>query len=146
MTLYNKMNVYLANLTIFYKKVHNLHWNVKGHNFFGLHQKYDDLYNEFQDKIDEVAERLLSLGQTPVSNYKEVLALGTIKERESKPVAGLESVEIFLKDLEALIKETYELIELCAEKDDPGSEDLFTGYLKDYEKHRWMFESIIEKV
>ena len=145
MDLYNKMNVYLANLTIFYKKVHNLHWNVKGRNFFGLHQQYDELYNEFQDKIDEVAERLLSLGKTPVSSYNEVLAMGTIKERESKPVASLESVEIFLKDLEALTKETYELIELCAENNDPGSEDLFTGYVKDYEKHRWMFESFVEK-
>jgi len=143
MDLYKKMNAYLADLTIFYKKVHNLHWNVQGRSFFALHAKYDEMYNELQGKIDEVAERLLSLGHTPVSSYKEALALATIKERESKPVGCVESVEIFLKDLEAIIKDTYELIELCDDNDDPGSEDTFTAYVKDYEKHRWMFKSYL---
>ncbi len=143
MDFFKKVNIYLANLTVMYKKVHNLHWNVQGRIFFGLHLKYDELYREFQDKIDEVAERLLSLGHTPVSSYREVLAIATIQERESKPVECEESVRIFLEDLEDLIEDSYDLTELCDDQDDPAGADLFTGYIADFEKHRWMFRALL---
>lgn len=146
MELFTKVNVYLANLTILYKKVQNLHWNIKGKEFFGLHQKYDDIYNELQDKVDEVAERILAKGHTPVSNYREVLEIATIKERESSDVACEEAVKIFLKDLEAIIKDSYELADLCSDEGDCVSEDLFIGYIKDFEKHRWMFQSVLSGI
>ena len=145
MDLYKQMNVFLANQTVLYKKVQNLHWNLKGKAFFALHQKYDDLYNQLQDIIDEVAERLLAVGVTPVSSYKEVLKLANIEERESKPVECEESVKILLKDLGKVIKDCKQLAELAGNEADAGSEDIFVQYTKDFEKLQWMLNSCMSK-
>ena len=78
--LYEKMNLYLANQEVAYIKLHNLHWYVKGRSFFTLHAKLEELYDQTAEIIDAVAERLLAVGQAPVANMKEALALATIKE------------------------------------------------------------------
>ena len=78
--LYEKMNLYLANQEVAYIKLHNLHWYVKGRSFFTLHAKLEELYDRTAEIIDAVAERLLAVGQAPVANMKEALALATIKE------------------------------------------------------------------
>jgi len=76
--LYEKMNLYLANQEVAYIKLHNLHWYVKGRSFFTLHAKLEELYDQTAEIIDAVAERLLAVGQAPVANMKEALALATI--------------------------------------------------------------------
>ena len=68
--LESKLNLYLANQMIDYVKKHNLHWNLKGKHFFTLHAKLEELYDEANDILDEVAERILALGGNPVSNMK----------------------------------------------------------------------------
>ena len=70
----------LADFQIYYTNLRNLHWNVKGHGFFVLHAKYEELYNDAAEKVDEIAERLLQLGSIPESKFSEYLKIATIKE------------------------------------------------------------------
>ena len=99
--LYEKMNLYLANQEVAYIKLHNLHWYVKGRSFFTLHAKLEELYDQTAEIIDAVAERLLAVGQAPVANMKEALALATIKELADKPISSEETVRMMRAALPA---------------------------------------------
>ena len=78
----NELSVLLADLQVFYSNLRNFHWNVKGHGFFVLHSKYEELYNDAAEKVDEVAERILQLGSTPESRFSEYLKVTEIKEAD----------------------------------------------------------------
>ena len=71
----NELSVLLADLQVFYSNLRNFHWNAKGHGFFVLHSKYEELYNDAAEKIDEVAERILQLGSTPESRFSVYLQI-----------------------------------------------------------------------
>lgn len=111
--LYEKMNLYLANQEVAYIKLHNLHWYVKGRSFFTLHAKLEELYDRTAEIIDAVAERLLAVGQAPVANMKEALALATIKELADKPISSEETVQGLIADVEYWIRDTKEIVELA---------------------------------
>lgn len=136
--LTDRLNVFLADQTVLFTKLHNLHWYVKGKGFFTLHAEYEKLYDQASEVLDEVAERLLMLGESPVASLKEVLKLATIKEREASAVGSRESVQILLEDVEKLIGDTKEIVGLAADGGDEGTADQFTGYLRAYQKLAWM--------
>ena len=78
-SLVDLVNKQVANWTVLFTKLHNFHWYVKGHQFFVLHDKFEELYNEAAIHIDELAERLLALEGKPVGTLKESLELASIK-------------------------------------------------------------------
>ncbi len=71
--LADKLNVLLANYQLFYINVRGFHWNITGSNFFELHIKFEELYNDALLKIDEVAERILTLGHTPLHTFVPIM-------------------------------------------------------------------------
>ena len=75
-----KLNVLLANYSIFYQNTRGAHWNIKGNDFFTLHLKFEELYDGLVLKIDEIAERILTLGYTPRHNFSDYQKLSTIQE------------------------------------------------------------------
>ena len=79
-----KLNQLLANYSVFYQNTRGAHWNIKGNDFFTLHPKFEELYNNLVLKIDEIAERILTLGATPNHNYSDYLTLSAIKESKEK--------------------------------------------------------------
>src|SRR5690606_37123372 len=89
-----KLNTLLANYSIFYQNTRGPHWNITGDQFFTLHPKFEELYNSLVLKIDEVAERILTLDNTPIHNYSDYLELSTIKESKevSDPVKAVENI------------------------------------------------------
>ena len=91
--LHPLMNQQLTNWTVLYTKLHNYHWYVKGPNFFTLHVKFEELYTETATYIDEIAERLLSIGGQPIATLKETLEVATIQEATGDEKAE-EMVEI----------------------------------------------------
>lgn len=141
--LYEKMNVYLANQEVSYVKLHNLHWYVKGRSFFTLHTKLESLYNQTAVIIDEVAERLLALGQSPVASLKKALTMTTIKEREDMPVSSEDTMRSLLSDVEYWIRDTKEIAQLADEAGDGATADQFNGYLSEYQKLLWMLQSYL---
>ncbi|ULQ58522.1 DNA starvation/stationary phase protection protein [Brucepastera parasyntrophica] len=143
MKLHEKMNQYLANQQVMYMKLHNLHWYVKGHSFFTLHAKLEELYDQAADIMDEVAERLLALGASPVANLKGALAIARVEELEDKPISSTDTVQKLIKDTEFWIRDTQEIVSLADEAGDGATADQFNGYLAEYQKLLWMLKSYI---
>eukprot|EP01035_Chromulina_nebulosa_P044948 gene44948-60886_t len=118
--LAGKLNELLANYSIFYQNTRGSHWNIKGEKFFELHVKFEELYTDLQLKIDETAERILTLGHTPEHNYSTYHKLATIKETNDV-TDGVKSVKNILDSFKIIISLQREILELSAKIDDEGT-------------------------
>lgn len=127
----------LADFQVHYTNLRGFHWEIKGHGFFVLHSKFEDLYNDAAEKVDEIAERILMLGGVPENKFSNYLQKATIKE-VSGVTCGGEAVDHILETYSYLIGEERKLIELANEANDDATADLMTGYLKEQEKMVWM--------
>lgn len=139
--LQTKLNEYLANQQVMYIKLHNLHWYVKGHGFFTLHAKLEELYNQTAEIIDEVAERILAIGGSPVASLKNALEITRVKELSDENISSEHTVNVLIADVEYWIKDSKEIMELAEEAGDKGTESLFDGYLSEYQKLLWMLKA-----
>jgi len=142
--LAEKLNELLANYSIFYQNTRGYHWNIKGEKFFELHLKFEELYNDFLLKIDEVAERILTLGHTPKHNYTEYRITSKIKE--SVQVSdGVKAVEDILMSFQTIIILQRELLTISADAGDEGTNALMSDYIRLQEKLVWMYSSFLNK-
>ncbi|MEK5235985.1 Dps family protein [Paenibacillus sp. FSL L8-0470] len=136
------LNRQVANLNVLYVKVHNFHWYVKGEQFFALHVKFEELYNDITLKMDEVAERLLSIKGSPAATMKEYLEIATIQEATGKEDArGM--VQSLIEDFATVSEELTEGIELAENASDQPTADLFIKIRSDLEKQQWMLRSFL---
>lgn len=143
--LAEKLGVLLASYTVFYQNTRGYHWNIKGKSFFELHLKFEELYNDLFVKIDEVAERILTLGFTPEHRYSEYVSDSLIKESD-KVIKGEKAVDEILKSFKALISLQREILDLSDEADDEGTNALMSDYISEQEKLVWMYSSYAHKV
>ncbi len=142
--LAEKLNDLLANYSIFYQNTRGYHWNIKGEKFFELHLKFEELYNDFLLKIDEVAERILTLGHTPQHNYSNYQTTSKIKE--SVQVSdGIKAVEDILSSFQVIIILQRELLSISSEAGDEGTNALMSDYIRMQEKLVWMYSSFLNK-
>ena len=140
--LAEQLNILLANYSIFYQNTRGYHWNIKGEKFFELHLKFEELYNDLLLKIDEVAERILTLGHTPEHSYSQYANLSTIKESE-KVSDGLIAVEQILDAFKTIILLQREILTLSAEADDEGTNALMSDYIRMQEKLVCMYSAFL---
>ncbi len=133
----NGLQQLLADFQVYYTNLRGFHWNIKGHGFFTLHSKFEDLYDDAADKVDELAERILMLGGTPVNKFSEYLKVAKVKE-VSGVSCGEEAVENILETFSYLIKEERALLSLASEISDEATVSLLSDYLKEQEKTVWM--------
>jgi starvation-inducible DNA-binding protein len=142
--LAEKLNELLANYSVFYQNTRGSHWNIKGEKFFELHLKFEELYNDLLLKIDEVAERILTLGHSPNHNYSDYIRVSKITE--SKEVSdGIKSVVNILDSFKTIITLQRELLSLSAEAGDEGTNALMSDYIRAQEKLVWMYSSFLNK-
>ena len=142
--LAEKLNELLANYSVFYQNTRGSHWNIKGEKFFELHLKFEELYNDLFIKIDEVAERILTLGYTPKHNYSDYARISKITE--SKEVSdGIKSVTNILESFKILITLQRELLILSAEAGDEGTNAQMSDYIRAQEKLVWMYSAFLNK-
>ena len=142
--LAEKLNELLANYSIFYQNTRGYHWNIKGEKFFELHLKFEELYNDLLLKIDEVAERILTLGHTPKHNYADYRTTSKIKE--SVEVSdGIKAVEDILVSFQTIIILQRELLAISADAGDEGTNALMSDYIRLQEKLVWMYSSFLNK-
>ena len=138
---FKSLNVYLSNIAVMTTKLHNLHWNVEGRNFYQTHVYTEGLYDKFFDWYDEVAEAIKMRGGFPFASLKEYVANATIKELESKKVTVDEVNEIVMNDLSTLKEEATKIRE---EADNDG-DFIIVGMLEDHigelEKNIWFFSA-----
>ncbi len=136
----NELNLLLADYHVYYQKLRGFHWNILGKNFFDLHNKFEELYNDAKVKIDELAERILTLRYHPISNYAEYLQLSTIKET-SKLKSDVEMVDAILKDHGDLLKQMGRVMHAAEEANDEGTLDMVGAYIGQLEKMSWMLDA-----
>ncbi|MEA1849868.1 Dps family protein [Chryseobacterium sp. MHB01] len=139
-----KLNVLLANYSIFYQNTRGSHWNIKGDQFFTLHPKFEELYNNLVLKIDEIAERILTLGSTPAHNYSDYLKVATIKESLEVNDAT-KSVENILNSFKVVIDLQRELLDITDQAGDEGTNSQMSDYITEQEKEVWMYNSYLGK-
>lgn len=142
MTLAKLLNQEVANLGILFVKLHHFHWYVKGPNFFALHSKFEEIYDEINELYDAVAERLLTLGGAPASTLKEYLALSTIKEATANQTA-LDMVKSLHGDLTQLVSEFNEALKLAQSSGDEATADMLINAIANFEKTNWMLKATL---
>lgn len=136
------LNDLLANYQVFYMNTRGFHWNIKGEKFFELHVKFEELYNDLVLKIDEVAERVLTLGFTPLHAFDDYLALSKVKP--AKNVSnGKEAVSDLVDSFQIVLEKQRVLLELSAEMNDEGTNALMSDYIREQEKLVWMYSSFL---
>lgn len=142
--LAEKLNVLLANYSIFYQNTRGYHWNIKGEKFFELHLKFEELYNDLFIKIDEVAERILTLGYTPSHNHSDYQKISEVKE-SSQVSNGITAVEDIINSFQIIITLQRELLTLSDDADDEGTNAMMSDYIREQEKLVWMYSAFLNK-
>ena len=110
-TLIKELNQYLSDLSVFYRKLQNYHWNVKGSDFFVVHEKLEEYYNKINDQIDEVAEHILTLNAQPLGTMKDYLETTTIAEAKNERICSTEIYKNIIKDFETLLERVNQIKE-----------------------------------
>ena len=142
MELENKLNEFLADLNIFYRKLQNYHWNIEGKDFFQVHAKLEELYDEINEQIDEIAEHIAILWGQPLGTMKDYLEKSSIKEAENKKIKSEEIYNNILSDYEELLKKTIEIKEKSENEKEYSTSSLIDDYIKEYGKIIWMLKSV----
>ena len=138
MNLEQSLNEFLADLNVFYRKLQNYHWNAQGKDFFRTHEKLEELYNEVNESIDEIAEHILILGGQPLGTLKDYLATSIIQEAENKKVKSDEIYSNLITDFETLLKKSTEIKEEADKENDYATSALIDNYILSYGKDLWM--------
>ena len=138
------LNLQVANFTVLWTKLHNYHWYVKGHNFFSLHDKFEELYDTASTYVDELAERLLAIGGEPIGKQSDAIEKASVKEAEYDIDAN-EMVKQLAQDYDTVIKELDEGIKIAEDAGDDRTADIFIGMITDIEKNNWMLKSFLGK-
>ncbi|PRY72427.1 Dps family protein [Halomonas ventosae] len=141
--LAEKLNELLANYQIFYMNVRGYHWNVKGRQFFQLHEKFEEFYTDLLTKVDEVAERILTLGHQPVHAYSDYVKLSRIQE-DKNVHDGEACVRGVLQGYQTLIELQRELLSLASDADDEGTAAQAGDYIREQEKTVWMLGAYLD--
>ncbi|MFY0675021.1 MAG: DNA starvation/stationary phase protection protein [Bacteroidia bacterium] len=140
--LSEKLNDLLANYQVYYQNLRGFHWNIKGRDFFELHTKFEELYNEAATIIDEIAERVLTLDHIPLHSFSNYVNVSDIPEA-TNVTKGSECVHIIHDNIQTLIKKEKAILKLAEEADDDGTADLMTQYISAQEKLNWMLRSYL---
>lgn len=138
------LNRLLADGTVLYQKLRHYHWNVHGPHFIELHARFEALYTGWETTIDELAERVRSIGAAPLPTLKAVLQVTTLEEDPGTP-EGREMVARIVADLRAIHGAAGEVIELAEEAGDRGTVNLLDGIRDGIEQELWMLEAWMEQ-
>jgi starvation-inducible DNA-binding protein len=142
MNLSEKLNILLSNYQVFYINARGFHWNIKGKKFFELHAKFEEIYNDLLVKIDEIAERILTLGHTPLHTFSEYTAVSAIHEARNVS-DGTEAMQNILISFRTLIQLQREIASIAADSGDEGTNALMSDYIREQEKLVWMYSAYL---
>ena len=136
----NKLNEYLADLSVFYRKLQNYHWNIEGREFFILHAKLEEYYNEINEQIDEVAEYILSLGGEPLGRMKDYLNISKITEAQNVKVKSDTVYTEIIKDFTHLLDCANKIKQEADKTGDTQTSTFMDEFIAGYSKTLWMLK------
>lgn len=138
--LVGKLNQLLSNFQIQYQNLRGLHWNIRGRNFFELHVKFEEFYLDAQEKIDMIAERILTLDGIPLHTFEAYMREASIPVGQGVH-QGEEAVDLVLVGLKELLLKEREILELSGEADDEGTNSMMSDFIGEQEKTIWMLKA-----
>jgi len=139
-TVQQHLNRQIANWSVLYIKLHNYHWYVKGSQFFTLHEKFQEFYEEAALHVDEIAERLLAVKGQPIAKMSDYLEESSIKEAEGNETA-VEMVDHLIHDFTVIIDELKQGMEVAQQSGDETTADMLLAIHTSLEKHVWMLSA-----
>ncbi|HEY7883485.1 MAG TPA: Dps family protein [Cellvibrionaceae bacterium] len=134
----------LADTYTLYLKTHNFHWNVTGPMFQTLHLMFETQYTELAVAVDDIAERIRSLGYPAPGTYKQYAELSSIKEEDGIPVAT-DMIKQLVEGQESVVRTARALYPIIEKANDEATGDLLTQRIQIHEKTAWMLRSLLEK-
>ena len=139
-----ELNLLLSNFQVYYQNLRGIHWNIKGKRFFDLHIKFEELYNDSQLKIDMIAERVLTLGGTPLHTFEDYiennkLIVGKNISKDEK------AIHLIVDSLSHLLKIEREILNKTGEINDEGTNAMMSDFISEQEKTIWMMQAWLEE-
>lgn len=133
-----ELNQFLADLNVFYRKLQNYHWNIEGRDFFVIHGKLEEYYDEINKSIDEVAEFILTKNEQPLGTMKDYIEITKITEAENKKVSSEVVFNELINDFSYLLKNVKAIKKEAEKMEDDATSALMDEYIIDYGKKIWM--------
>src|SRR6476620_12015518 len=139
-----ELNILLSNFQVYYQSLRGLHWNIRGKRFFDLHIKFEELYNDAQLKIDMIAERVLTLGGTPLHTFEDYLVKNrlAVGKNISNDIAAVHHV---VKSLSDLLKIERVILKKSDDINDEGTNSMMSDFISEQEKTIWMMTAWLEE-
>ncbi len=136
----NQLNQLLANFQLYYQNLRGIHWNIKGKQFFDLHMKFEELYNDANLKVDEIAERILTLGNTPLHTFEDYIKAAKVPV--GKDISQDEkAVALIVNSLTELLKIERHILEVSGDASDEGTNAMMSDFITEQEKTVWMMKA-----
>lgn len=136
----NDLNHLLANFQIYYQNLRGIHWNIKGKAFFDLHAKFEELYDDANTKVDEIAERILTLGETPLHTFEDYSALAKVPVGKNVS-EDVKAVRLIVDSLAELLKIERDLLDKAGDANDEGTNSMMSDFITEQEKTVWMMKA-----
>jgi len=138
--LASDLNTLLANFQIYYQNLRGIHWNIKGKRFFDLHVKFEELYTDANIKVDLIAERILTLGETPLHTFEDYASKAKVPVGKNVSIDD-EAVRLIVNSLTELLKIERDLLEKSGNANDEGTNSMMSDFITEQEKTVWMMKA-----
>lgn len=132
------LNTLLANFQQYYLNLRGVHWNIKGKRFFDLHEKFEELYVDANLKVDEIAERILTLGGTPLHTFEDYTNAAKVPVGKNI-TKDIEAVQLIVDSLSELLTIEREILDASDDANDEGTNAMMSDLITEQEKTVWMF-------
>lgn len=139
-----KLNYYLANLNLLFRNLQTYHWYITGKDFFVIHKKLEEFYNDISVQIDDVAERILAINGKPLASMTDYLKNSFLAEAEAKEIPAKKSLEVAQNDFEKMLDLVKEIKVQAEKESDYGTSAQMDDYIKDYENKLWMIGAYLK--
>ena len=140
----NNLNTFLSDLNVFYRKLQNYHWNIKGKDFFTVHAKLEEYYNEVNELVDQIAEHILALEGEPLGTLKDYLNTTKIVEAENKKIDSTVVFNEIIKDYSTLLQDAINIKKIADTNSENKTSALMDTIIEDYMKKIWMLKQCME--
>lgn len=134
------LNELLANFQLYYQNLRGIHWNIKGKRFFDLHIKFEELYNDANIKVDEIAERVLTLGETPLHTFNDYIENAKVPVGKNISIDE-KAVRLIVDSLTELLKLERIILDKSGEANDEGTNSMMSDFITEQEKTVWMMKA-----
>jgi starvation-inducible DNA-binding protein len=138
--LANNLNQLLANFQLYYQNLRGIHWNIKGRAFFDLHVKFEELYTDANMKVDLIAERILTLGESPLHTFDDYTKAAKVPVGKNISQDD-KAVELIVASLTELLKMERSILDTAADANDEGTNSMMSDFITEQEKTVWMMKA-----